>query len=131
MYGLKRYYPHQEPPLNPQYYNQAYYDIRRFMKEHGFEHRQSSAYVSAGRLTTLDIVILMEWMAAELPWLGRCVNEIDVADIGAQHSLKKLLETASRPLEVELGELPMETAAARPVRPKARSAKKCIYARER
>lgn len=129
--ALKRYYPHQEPPLNPQYYNQAYYDIRRFMKEHGFEHRQSSAYVSAGRLTTLDIVILMEWMAAELPWLGRCVDEIDVADIGAQHSLKKLLETASRPLEVELGELPMETAAARPVRPKARSAKKCIYVRER
>ena len=129
--ALKRHSPHQEPPLNPQYYNQAYYDIRRFMKEHGFEHRQSSAYVSAGRLTTLDIVILMEWMAAELPWLGRCVNEIDVADIGAQHSLKKLLETASRPLEVELGELPMETAAARPVRPKARSARRYTYARER
>ena len=30
--ALKRYYPHQEPPLNPQYYNH----IRRFMKEHGF-----------------------------------------------------------------------------------------------
>ena len=129
--ALKRYYPHQEPPLNPQYYNQAYYDIRRFMKEHGFEHRQSSAYVSAGRLTTLDIVILMERMAAELPWLGRCVNEIDVADIGAQHSLKKLLETASRPLEVELGELSLEAAAARPVRQTARRARRCTSARER
>ena len=121
--SLKRYYPQ-----NP---TQAYHDIRRFMESHGFEHRQSSAYVSAGRLTTLDIVILMERMAAELPWLGRCVNEIDVADIGAQHSLKKLLETASRPLEVELGELSMEAAAARPVRQKARSARRCTYARER
>ena len=57
--ALKQCYPHQEPPQDPQYYTRAYHDIRRFMKEHGFEHRQSSAYVSAGRLTTLDIVILM------------------------------------------------------------------------
>ena len=84
--SLKRYYPQ-----NP---TQAYHDIRRFMESHGFEHRQSSVYVSLDKLTTLDVVSLTEQLAMALPWLSRCVNEIDVANIGAQHSLKKVLENA-------------------------------------
>ena len=98
--ALKKYYPHS--------LTQAYYDIRRFMESHGFEHRQTSAYVS------LDVVSLAEQLAMALPWLSRCVNEIDVANIGVQHSLKKVLENASRPLSVELEALPLEAAAPRP-----------------
>ena len=71
--SLKRYYPQ-----NP---TQAYHDIRRFMESHGFEHRQSSVYVSLDKLTTLDVVSLTEQLAMALPWLSRCVNEIDVANI--------------------------------------------------
>ena len=82
--ALKKYYPHS--------LTQAYYDIRRFMESHGFEHRQSSAYVSLDKMTTLDVVSLAEQLAMALPWLSRCVNEIDVANIGVQHSLKKVLE---------------------------------------
>ena len=72
--ALKKYYPHS--------LTQAYYDIRRFMESHGFEHRQSSAYVSLDKMTTLDVVSLAEQLAMALPWLSRCVNEIDVANIG-------------------------------------------------
>ena len=115
----------------PQSYTQAYYDIRRFMKNHGFEHRQSSVYVSLDRLTTLDVVSLMEQLAAEFPWLSRCVNEIDVADIGAQHSLKKLLENASLPLSVELEEFPLETAAPQRACPGPAHAKRRSHVRER
>lgn len=104
--SLKRYYPQ-----NP---TQAYHDIRRFMESHGFEHRQSSVYVSLDKLTTLDVVSLTEQLAVALPWLSRCVNEIDVANIGVQHSLKKVLENASRSLSVELEALPLEAAAPRP-----------------
>jgi len=104
--ALKKYYPHS--------LTQAYYDIRRFMESHGFEHRQSSAYVSLDKMTTLDVVSLAEQLAMALPWLSRCVNEIDVANIGVQHSLKKVLENASRPLSVELEALPLEAAAPRP-----------------
>ena len=104
--SLKQYYPQ-----NP---TQAYYDIRRFMESHGFEHRQSSVYVSLDKLTTLDVVNLTEQLAMALPWLSRCVNEIDVANIGVQHSLKKVLENASRSLSVELEALPLEAAAPRP-----------------
>ena len=121
--SLKRYYPQ-----NP---TQAYHDIRRFMESHGFEHRQSSVYVSLDKLTTLDVVSLTEQLAVALPWLGRCVNEIDVADIGAQHSLKKLLETASWPLEVELEAFPLETATPQPVRPRPVRTRKRLSVRER
>lgn len=121
--SLKRSYP--------QSYTQAYYDIRRFMKDHGFEHRQSSVYVSLDRLTTLDVIRLMEQLAAEFPWLSRCVNKIDVADIGAQHSLKKVLENASRPLSVEREKFPLETAALRRARPGPTHAKRRSHVRER
>lgn len=57
--SLKRYYS-----KNP---TQAYYDICRFMESHGFEHRQSSVYVSLDKLTTLDVVSLTEQLAMALP----------------------------------------------------------------
>lgn len=62
-----------------------------------------------------------------LPWLSRCVNEIDVANIGVQHSLKKVLENASRPLSVELEALPLEAAAPRPITLRASSCRKAAF----
>ena len=61
--SLKQLYPHTEPPQNAQYYKKAYQDIRRFMTANGFEHRQYSVYVSAEKLTTLDVIGLMEQLA--------------------------------------------------------------------
>ena len=96
--ALKKYYPHS--------LTQAYYDIRRFMESHGFEHRQSSAYVSLDKMTTLDVVSLAEQLAMALPWLSRCVNEIDVANIvvpaqfeGAGETLSSLFVGWALPLE--------------------------------
>ena len=120
--SLKRYYPQ-----NP---TQAYHDIRRFMESHGFEHRQSSVYVSLDKLTTLDVVSLTEQLAVALPWLSRCVNEIDVANIGVQHSLKKVLENASRPLSIEVGDIPLEVAIPLPTRSRSRSRRR-LSTRER
>ena len=121
--SLKRYYPQ-----NP---TQAYHDIRRFMESHGFEHRQSSVYVSLDKLTTLDVVSLTEQLAVALPWLSRCVNEIDVANIGVQHSLKKVLENASRSLSMELEAFPLEAATPQPVRSRSVRTRKRLSVRER
>ena len=121
--SLKRYYPQ-----NP---TQAYHDIRRFMESHGFEHRQSSVYVSLDKLTTLDVVSLTKQLAVALPWLSRCVNEIDVAHIGVQHSLKKVLENASRSLPMELEALPLEAATPQPVRSRPVRTRKRLSVRER
>lgn len=65
------------------------------MKENGFEHRQFSVYVSRENLTNTDISILMDNLAERMPWLTLCVNQIDVTNIGVQHSLLKTLETAT------------------------------------
>ena len=106
--SLKQLYPHTEPPQNAQDYKKAYQDIRRFMTANGFEHRQYSVYVSAEKLTTLDVIGLMEQLAEQFPWLSQCVNEIDVTNIGVQHSLKHVLENASKPLDVDLSEISLE-----------------------
>lgn len=93
--ALAKHYPRSPKTINPKFYKKAYADIGRFMKENGFEHRQFSVYVSTDRLTNIDISILMDNLAKEMPWLTLCVNQIDVTNIGVQHSLLKTLETAT------------------------------------
>ena len=100
--SLKRYYPHPEPVRNEQYYKRAYHDIQQFMHMNGFERRQHSVYVSINKVTTLDIVGLMERLAEALPWLSQCVREVDMSTVGARHSLKRTLQAASGALAVEL-----------------------------
>lgn len=89
--ALSRNYPRPKITINPKFYKKAYKDISQFMKENGFEHRQYSVYTSGENLTTYDVVGLMEKLAAKMPWLYPCVNEIDVTDIGEQHSIKEIL----------------------------------------
>lgn len=90
--ALRQYYPKPKRSLNPQFYKKAYQDISVFMCANGFEHRQYSVYTSKERLDTYDIVELMEKLAEEMPWLGKCAKEVDVTDIGdTQHSIKDLL----------------------------------------
>ena len=81
---LKEYYPGAN-------YRQAYDDLRRFFKRHKFSHRQGSGYISDIILGTADIYDLMDELGNELPWIGVCVNKIDVTNIGRQHDLTELL----------------------------------------
>lgn len=66
-------------------YRQAYDDLRRFFKRHHFSHRQGSGYISDEKLTTADIYDLMDDLSQQLPWIGLCVNKIDVTNVGRQH----------------------------------------------
>lgn len=111
--SLKRYYPHPEPVRNEQYYKRAYHDIQQFMHMNGFERRQHSVYVSINKVTTLDIVGLMERLAEALPWLSQCVREVDMSTVGTRHSLKRTLQAASGALAIDLDE-PAIQARSRP-----------------
>lgn len=73
-------------------YRQAYDDLRRFFKWHHFSHRQGSGYISDEKLTTADIYDLMDDLSQQLPWIGLCVNKIDVTNVGRQHDLTELLK---------------------------------------
>ena len=43
-----------------QRYQQAYADLYKFFKENSFSHRQGSGYVSDEKLTSADIIDLMD-----------------------------------------------------------------------
>ncbi len=101
--ALKKHYPRKPLTLNPQFYKKAYRDIQGFMIRNGFEHRQYSVYTSVEKMTVADVVRLIGALGSQFPWLFHCVNEIDVTDIGAQHSLKQILEGVSEVQEIQVG----------------------------
>lgn len=98
--ALRQYYPRKETAQDPQFFKRAYKDIQRFMEANGFERRQYSVYVSQSELTALDVAVLTQQMAEQLPWLRLCVKEITATNIGARHSLLGLLRSDAPPIEL-------------------------------
>ena len=98
--ALRQHYPRKETGRDPQFFKRAYKDIQRFMETNGFERRQYSVYVSTEELTALDVAVLTQRMAEELPWLRYCVREITATNIGARHSLLGLLRSDTPPAEL-------------------------------
>ena len=98
--ALRKHYPRKETAQDPQFFKRAYKDIRRFMEANGFDRRQYSVYVSRSELTALDVAVLTQRMAEQLPWLRLCVKEITAANIGARHSLLGLLRSDVPPAEL-------------------------------
>ncbi len=82
--ALKIYYPGK-------HYRQAYRDIRKFMLDNGFTHRQWSGYNSKDKLSNLDVQRFATKLSKSFPWLKKCVNRFDVTDIGEQHDLTYIL----------------------------------------
>ena len=98
--ALRQHYPRRANVQDPQFFKRAYKDIRQFMESNGFERRQYSVYVSAAELTALDVAVLTQKMAEQLPWLRQCVKEITATNIGARHSLLGLLRSDAPPVEL-------------------------------
>ena len=105
--ALRQHYPRKETAQDPQFFKRAYKDIQRFMEANGFERRQYSVYVSAEKLTALDVAVLTQRMAEEMPWLRQCVKEITATNIGARHSLLGLLRSDAPPVELLPPTVPM------------------------
>lgn len=93
VHKLEKYYPD---------YRTAYYDLKRFFRKQGFEHRQGSGYVSKERLVQADIADLLDAMSIELPWMGECVTRIDITNIGRQHDLKDALRNLTMASDEDL-----------------------------
>ncbi|MCR0532494.1 hypothetical protein MKC55_24415 [[Clostridium] innocuum] len=91
---LKRYYSETSYP-------NAYNDIRQFLNNNGFVHRQGSGYLSKKPMTTFEINQVIENMNDEYQWLKYCVKEMDVTNISSRHSVLDIFER-SRDLESEI-----------------------------
>ena len=98
--ALRQHYPRRATVQEPQFFKRAYKDIQRFMETNGFERGQYSVYVSVEELTALDVAVLAQKMAEQLPWMRQCVREITATNIGAQHSLLGLLRSDVPPVEL-------------------------------
>lgn len=113
--ALRQHYPRKETGRDPQFFKRAYKDIQKFMEASGFERRQYSVYVSRSELTALDVAILTQRMAEQLPWLRLCVKEITATNIGARHSLLGLLRSDAPPMELLPPPVPKEQQKKRKV----------------
>ena len=70
---------------------EAYNQIKGFMLQNGFEHRQYSVYTSNEVMDEKQIDLLAKRLSRQFPWLPDCVQKFDVTDIGEQHDLTHLL----------------------------------------
>lgn len=81
------YYTHKKAPT-------AYIQIKKFLIRNGFEHRQGSGYISKDSLNDGKIFAIIQNMSIELKWMKICVRQIDVTNIGKQHSLIDVVKRA-------------------------------------
>ena len=100
--ALQKFYSKPENTGNARFYKKAYADIKRFMQKSGFQHRQYSVYISNARMTNVDVVLLMQDLNTALLWFFQCVTEIDVTNIGTQHSLLRSIDDVTEDINVEL-----------------------------
>lgn len=87
--ALKKYYCKSNYPLE---YLKAYKEIKQFMKENGFSHRQWSGYVSDEALSKFQVLRLVHKMTNQFTWFANCVNRFDVTDIGKQYDLTEYIK---------------------------------------
>ena len=52
-------------------------------------------YVSKDPITRAKVNTLVNKMVAQMLWLNKCLNAIDVTNIGRQHSLMKAVQKAT------------------------------------
>lgn len=69
---------------------EAYSQIKDFMLENGFTHRQYSGYASKEPMNEREVAKLARKLNKQLSWLSTCVQNFDVTDIGEQHDLTHL-----------------------------------------
>ena len=73
-------------------YPKGYKILGVALKMHGFEHRQGSGYISKEKIDSDAINDLVIAIVSEYSWLSKCINKIDVTDIGRQHDLTMLVK---------------------------------------
>lgn len=82
--SLKRYYPGSN-------YRQAYRDIKKFLIQNGFEHRQWSGYKSIEPLSDYDVMRITKTAKKHFSWLSKCVNRFDFTDVGNCYNMAEII----------------------------------------
>ena len=81
---LRKYYPSNN-------YKKAWSDIKSYLLDNGFNHRQYSGYISKEPVTMDYVIQHIIEMALLFQWLKYCVKEFDVTIVGDEYSLKNYI----------------------------------------
>lgn len=92
--ALERFYPGES-------YQQAYYDIRQYLENTGFQHRQGSGYVSKDPISVYKVSLLINDMSEKFPWLSRCTKVVDATSIGKTFSMMSYLSAVKEEQKFE------------------------------
>ena len=85
---LQEHYPNKN-------YTQAYNDIKKFLTNNGFEHRQGSGYISKEDMTEVKVVDTINVLNKKNPWLEKCCKTLDYYDVGKQYNGLDILKDNS------------------------------------
>ncbi|MGB4984222.1 MAG: hypothetical protein WBO70_00385 [Erysipelotrichaceae bacterium] len=65
----------------------AYRDIRQFMVNNGFDHRQGSGYISVKSMTYYDVEAKLYEAYYNMSWLKNCVKTLDVTSVSKNYDI--------------------------------------------
>ena len=81
---LEEHYSKEHP-------KKAYGQIARYMKKHGFSHRQWSGYISDKTLTKSELIDFTSELHKNFPWLIKCENSMDATVITSIFDIKQMI----------------------------------------
>lgn len=74
----------------------AYSDVRNFLSENGFEHKQGSLYFGDPEMTATDCVVIVQDMADAFPWFTPSLKDIRMLRIDENNDLMPALDRKRR-----------------------------------
>ena len=86
---LRKHYSKTSP-------NGGYRMIYNFLHINGFKHVQGSVYHSVHCITDTVVIILIYEMVETLTWFDKCVKAFDVATLGENHDLVKIINNREK-----------------------------------
>ena len=86
---LKQYYPSKN-------YKKALKDIKKYLENNDFIHRQYSGYVSKIGISMAEVGNIIGKMSRKWTWLNKCVMKFDVTIVGDEYSFISRIKQESK-----------------------------------
>ena len=93
---LETFYSKENP-------KRAYTDIKRFMSQSGFHHRQWSGYISDNTMTKSELIDFTTKLHNHFPWLINCEESMDATVITSIFDLKQMILDSMADDDIDVG----------------------------
>ncbi len=74
----------------------AYSDIRKFLEDNGFEHKQGSVYFSVDEIDAVECIIVAQELGDAFEWFTPCCRDIRMLRIEENNDLMPALDRKRR-----------------------------------